>query len=63
MLTPFLILAVVKDAAPAIVCVPVRYVPLAIVWFEVPGVIVAAPLVVTLAVKVTVTLPAVPALI
>ena len=47
-------------ASPLMVCVPVRYVPDAMVWFVVPGVIVAAPFVVTLAVKDTAELPAVP---
>lgn len=42
------------------VCVPVRYVPLAIVWLDVPGVIVAAAFVVTLAVSVTELFVAVP---
>ena len=43
-----------------IVCVPVRYVPLAIVWSLVVGVMVAAAFVVTLAVRDTAELPAVP---
>lgn len=47
-------------ASPEMVCVPVRYVPEAIVWFEVDGVIVAAALVVTEAVKDTEEFPAVP---
>ena len=42
------------------VCVPVRYVPLAMVWLLLVGVIVAAALVVTLAVRVTELFPAVP---
>ena len=42
------------------VCVPVRYVPLAMVWSVVVGVIVAAALVVTLAVSETLEFPAVP---
>lgn len=47
-------------ASPEIVCVPVRYVSDAIVWFDVPGVIVAAPFVVTDAVSDTDEFPAVP---
>ena len=46
--------------SPAIVCAPVRYVPAAMVCAVVPGVIVAAALVVTDAVSVTAELPAVP---
>ena len=46
--------------SPLMVCVPVRYVPDAIVWLLVPGVIVAAALVVTDAVSDTAELPAVP---
>ena len=42
------------------VCVPVRYVPLAMVWSLVVGVIVADAFVVTDAVKDTLELPAVP---
>ena len=49
-----------KLASPEIVCVPVRYVPEAIVWLDVDGVIVAAAFVVTEAVKDTEELPAVP---
>ena len=43
-----------RSASPEMVCVPVKYVPLAMVWFVVVGVIVAAPFVVTLAVSETV---------
>ena len=49
-----------KFASPDMVCVPVRYVPDAIVWLLVPGVMVAAAFVVTLAVKDTDEFPAVP---
>lgn len=42
------------------VCAPVRYVPAAIVCAVVPGVMVAAPFVVTLALKLTLAFPAVP---
>lgn len=42
------------------VCAPVRYVPLAMVWSLVVGVMVAAALVVTLAVRETELFPAVP---
>lgn len=47
-------------ASPDMVCVPVRYVPLAIVWALVPGVMVAAAFVVTEAVRDTELFPAVP---
>ena len=59
-LTPLLMLPLVKFASPLMVCVPVRYVPLAMVWLLVPGVMVAAALVVTDAVSDTELLPAVP---
>ena len=49
-----------RFASPLMVCAPVKYVPEAIVWLLVPGVIVAAPFVVTLAVSDTLELPAVP---
>ena len=49
-----------RFASPEIVCAPVRYVPDAIVWFDVEGVIVAAPFVVMDAVNETELLPAVP---
>lgn len=57
---PATILPATRSESPAMVCAPVRYVPAAIVWFEVPGVIVAAALVVTDAVRLTDVLPAVP---
>lgn len=58
---PATMLPLTRSLSPAIVCVPVKYVPLAIVWLDVPGVMVAAALVVTLAVKLTDALFAVPA--
>ena len=60
MLLPLTMFEATKLASPLIVCAPVRYVPLAIVWLDVPGVIVAAALVVTEAVRLTDELPAVP---
>lgn len=60
MLTPLLIFPATRFELPAIVCAPVRYVPAAIVWLLVVGVIVAAALVVTEAVSDTELLPAVP---
>ncbi len=60
MLFPYTILAAIKSASPSIVCAPVRYVPEAIVWFDVPGVMVAALLVVTDEVRDTAEFPAVP---
>ena len=60
MLTPLLIFPLVRFASPLIVCAPVRYVPLAMVWLLVPGVMVAAPFVVTDAVSDTDAFPAVP---
>lgn len=43
MLTPLLILPGTKSESPWMVCVPVRYLPAAMVLFDVPGVIVCAP--------------------
>ena len=60
MVLPLTMLAAIKSASPAIVCAPVRYVPLAIVCDDVPGVMVAAAFVVTDAVSDTLELPAVP---
>ena len=60
MLLPCTILLCTKFASPLMVCVPVRYVPLAMVWLVVPGVMVAAALVVTDAVRDTEEFPAVP---
>ena len=60
MLLPATMFALTRLASPAMVCVPVKYVPLAIVWLLVPGVMVAAPFVVTDAVKLTELFPAVP---
>ena len=57
---PLLIFPATKLASPLMVCVPVRYVPLAMVWLLVPGVIVAAAFVVTDAVRLTELFPAVP---
>ena len=57
---PLFIFPAVRLASPLIVCVPVRYVPLAMVWLLVPGVIVAAAFVVTDAVRLTELFPAVP---
>lgn len=57
---PLTMFALVRFASPLMVCVPVRYVPLAIVWLLVPGVMVAAAFVVTDAVKLTELFPAVP---
>ena len=59
-LTPAFILPATRLASPKMVWPPVRYVPDAIVWLLVPGVIVAAALVVTDAVSDTDELPAVP---
>ena len=60
MVFPDTILPARRFASPDIVCVPVKYVPEVIVWLLVPGVIVAAALVVTDAVRVTAVFPAVP---
>ena len=57
---PLTIFAASRFASPLMVCAPVRYVPDAMVWLLVPGVIVAAALVVTDAVSDTDELPAVP---
>ena len=53
--------AATRFASPLMVWAPVRYVPAAMVWFEVVGVMVAAPFVVTDAVRLTALFPAVPA--
>ena len=58
--TPLLMFVPTRFASPLIVCLPVRYVPAAISWLEVVGVKVAAPLVVTEAVRLTELFPAVP---
>ena len=62
MVLPYTMLAATRLASPLMVCVPVRYVPLAIVWLLVPGVMVAAAFVVTDAVRETELFPAVPEL-
>lgn len=56
----FFMLLAIRFASPLIVCVPVKYVPLAIVWLLVPGVIVAAALRVALACNVMLVFPDVP---
>lgn len=60
-LTPDFILDAIKLASPRMVCFPVRYVPAAISWLDVLGVMVAAAFVVTDAVSDTLALVAVPA--
>jgi hypothetical protein len=60
--TPDLMFDATRFVSPLIVCLPVRYVPAAISCAEVPGVIVAAALVVTDAVRDTEEVVAVPAL-
>ena len=57
---PYTIFPPTRFASPLIVCAPVRYVPLAIVWSDVVGVNVAAALVVIDAVSETELFPAVP---
>jgi hypothetical protein len=58
---PATIFPATRFASPLIVCFPVQYVPAAIFWSLVPGVIVAAAFVVTDAVRLTDEFPAVPA--
>ena len=60
MVFPLTMFDATRLASPLMVCAPVRYVPLAIVWSEVVGVMVAAPFVVTEAVRETAEFPAVP---
>lgn len=60
MLFPATMLDATKLASPLMVWVPVKYVPLEMVWSLVPGVMVAAAFVVTEAVKETAEFPAVP---
>jgi hypothetical protein len=58
---PATMFSALRLASPFMVCFPVQYVPAAMLWSLVPGVMVAAALVVTVAVRLTDELPAVPA--